>query len=70
MTREEIAANLKAARLAAGVTQRKLGIALGYEMFTAQPMINKWESGHQPIPIHQVRKIAEILKIPIDQLVP
>ena len=70
MTRQEIAANLKAERLAAGMTQRKLGVALSYDITHAQTQVSAWESGTRTIPRDKLREIARILKIPVEQLIP
>lgn len=60
---------LRAARIAAKLSQKALGEALGYGD-TAQAIVSRWEMGDRKIPQHKLRRIAEILKIPIDSLIP
>lgn len=66
MTGEE----LKAFRLKKGVTQQALGEALGYQGESAQITVLRWERGTRPIPIKHFRKLARLLDIPVDKLVP
>lgn len=66
MTGEE----LKAFRLKKGITQQALGEALGYQGKSALVTVQRWEYDTRPIPIKHFRKLAKLLDIPIDKLVP
>lgn len=56
---------LKEARLAAGLSQKKLGIAAGIDEFVASTRINRYEKGVHEADIHTAQKLAETLKIPL-----
>lgn len=59
---------LKHARLAAGLSQEKLGLLAGLDEFTASARMNQYErSVHQPDYSFAVR-IAVVLKIPVSYL--
>lgn len=57
-------------RKAAGFTQEKLGLALGYSEASAERVVQLWEHDKQPIPIKHFRKLAELLRIPLEKLIP
>lgn len=60
---------LKRAREAAGLTQKALGVALGYPEATAQRFISNWETGYRPIPRKHIKTLAALLNIdPLDLL--
>lgn len=61
---------LKEARLARHLTQKKLGLLLGYPENTAERIVQHWEYGTHPIPLKHFRKLSEILEIPIDKFIP
>jgi transcriptional regulator with XRE-family HTH domain len=55
---------LKQARLAAGISQERLGIEAGIEPASASARMNQYESGkHAPNPT-TVQQIAEVLDLP------
>ena len=54
---------IRAAREAAGLTQKQLGEAAGLESITAQPFVASWEAGTRPIPRGKIRLVAEALGI-------
>ncbi len=55
----------KEARKAKGLTQEKLGIAIGLDEFVASTRINRYEKGiHQP-DFQTLSRIAEVLEIPV-----
>jgi transcriptional regulator with XRE-family HTH domain len=59
-----VAARLKAARLKAGISQERLGVAAGIDEMTASARMNQYERAvHLPKP-DIVARIAEVLKIP------
>ena len=52
------------------LTQRKLGELMGYEGRTAETVVQNWEYGKQPVPITKLRRLAEILEVNLDELIP
>ena len=57
-------ARLKQARLAAGLSQKMLGIEAGIDEFVASARINRYEWGvHRP-DLLTVRKLAQVLGVP------
>lgn len=62
--------HIRASRKAAGLTQRQLGEACGYEGRSAERVVQLWESGSQPVPIERLRRLAAALNIPLDSLIP
>lgn len=61
---------IRAARIKQGYTQQSLGEALGYEGTSADSTVRRWEAGSRPVPLEKIRKLAEVLQIPIDSLIP
>ena len=58
---------LKRARKAAGLTQKALGVALGYPEETVQRFVSNWETEYRPVPRKHYKKICELLHIdPLD----
>lgn len=56
---------LKQARLASGLSQKRLGIAAGIDEFVASARINRYEKGvHEP-GTEIVQKLAEVLRVPL-----
>ena len=56
---------LKQARLAAGLSQKMLGIEAGIDEFVASTRINRYELGvHRP-DLLTVRKLAKVLDVPV-----
>ena len=60
---------IRAARVAAGLTQKQLGEAAGYIDTTAQPFVASWEAGTRPIPRDKIRLVAEALHIEPAELI-
>lgn len=56
---------LKQARIAAGMSQKKLGIAAGIDEFAASPRINQYETGKHTPDYLTLNKIARVLAVPI-----
>ena len=54
---------IRAAREAAGLTQKQLGEAAGLESSTAQPFVASWEAGTRPIPRDKIKLVAEALGV-------
>lgn len=59
-----IARRLKEARLAAGLSQERLGVMAGIDEFSASARMNQYERGvHLPNP-QLISKIADLLSVP------
>lgn len=65
MVKTPICKRLKEARLAAGLSQKKLGIAAGMDDLSASGRMNHYELGrHQP-DYETLKRIAKVLKLPV-----
>jgi transcriptional regulator with XRE-family HTH domain len=65
MAESPICKRLKEARIAAGISQKKLGIAAGMDEFSASSRMNHYELGrHQP-DFETLKRIAKVLKLPV-----
>jgi len=64
------AEKLRTLRLAAGLTQLKLGMACGYAKSSADRIVRHWESGTEYPPIDRLRLLAAALKVPLDAIIP
>lgn len=62
---EQWGARLKQARLAAGLSQKMLGIEAGIDAFVASTRINRYELGIHKPDLLTVRKLAKVLKVPV-----
>ena len=60
-----LAKRLKEARLAAGLSQKSLGIAAGIDEFSASPRMNQYETGKHIPDYSTLSKIAKVLKVPV-----
>lgn len=65
-----IGEKIRAARVAGKMTQKQLGIAIGFEEKSAERMIQKWEYGTQRPSIDYLRPLANALGVSLDYLVP
>ena len=61
---------IKKARQEAGMTQKQVGVACGYEEKSAESFARQWERGTRPVPIDKLRALSQVLNIPLDQLIP
>ena len=61
---------IKECRLAAGLTQKQLGLMCGYEESSADRVVQLWEHDKQPVPLNKLRILARSLDIPLDSLIP
>ena len=61
---------IKKVRQEAGMTQKQVGLACGYEEKSAERTARHWESGTTPVPIEKLRPLSQVLNIPLDQLLP
>ncbi|CAM4450175.1 MAG: hypothetical protein LEGION0403_FIIPPAGN_02276 [Legionella sp.] len=64
MTDSPLPKRLKEARVAAGISQKKLGIAAGIDEFSANPRINQYESGKHSPDFCTLKRIAAVLSVP------
>lgn len=56
---------MKQARLASGLSQKRLGVAAGIDEFVASTRINRYEKGvHEPN-TEIVQKLSEVLRVPL-----
>ncbi len=63
-----ISRRLREARLAAGLSQKQLGIAAGIDEFSASPRINQYERGKHVPDFFIAEKLATVLNIPTPYL--
>lgn len=62
--RSPIYKRLKEARLEAGISQKRLGIAAGVDEFVASARMNQYETGKHSPDYTMVQRIAKVLKMP------
>lgn len=55
-------------RIAAGPTQKEVGLALEYDEKNAQSYVAFWETGKRPVPKKKMLQLSELLKIPLVDL--
>lgn len=58
-----VAKRLKEARLAAGLSQKKLGIAAGIDEFSASARLNQYETGRHIPDFLTLKNIAKVLNV-------
>lgn len=61
---------IKKYRTTAGLTQRQLGEACGYEGRSGEVTVQHWEHNRQEPPISKLRLLAQALHITLEQLIP
>lgn len=61
---------IRAARVAAKMTQKQLGIAVGFSESSAERRVQKWEYNTSMPTIDQLRPLANALNVSLDYLVP
>lgn len=59
-----ITKRLLEARLASGLSQKKLGIAAGIDEFSASPRINQYERGVHVPDYATVERLASVMNVP------
>lgn len=59
---------LKAARLAAGLSQKSLGISAGIDEFVASTRINRYELGIHEADLGTAKRLADALGVPLAYL--
>jgi len=65
MANSPIQKRLKEARLAAKLSQKKLGIAAGMDEFSASARMNHYEKGRHTPDYSMLKSIASVLKLPV-----
>ncbi len=63
-----ISKRLREARLAAGLSQKQLGIKAGIDEFSASPRINQYERGKHVPDFSTAERLAAVLKVPTPYL--
>lgn len=61
---------IREARRNLKLTQKQLGLKMGYTEKTAEPTIQHWEAGRHPVPLEQLKPLSKVLKVTVDQLLP
>jgi transcriptional regulator with XRE-family HTH domain len=61
---------LRQARINKRLTQQKLGEMLGYKGRTGESLVQHWEADRREIPLKHIRKLSEILEIPLERFIP
>ncbi|HAT1658811.1 TPA: helix-turn-helix transcriptional regulator [Legionella pneumophila] len=64
MAESPLPKRLKEARLAAGLSQRQLGITAGIDEFSASPRINQYETGKHTPDFTTLKQLAKVLSVP------
>lgn len=59
-----ISKRLREARVAAGISQKRLGIEAGIDEFSASPRINQYERGKHVPDFATVERFASVLGVP------
>lgn len=65
MSNSPVCKRLKEARLAAKLSQKKLGIAAGIDEFSASARMNHYEKGRHEPDFPMLKRIAKVLKLPV-----
>jgi len=63
--REIFCKRLRDARLACGLSQRKLGVLAGIDEFVASARINRYELGIHEVDIQTAHHLASVLNVPL-----
>lgn len=61
---------IRASREAAGYTQREVGELCGYSGPQMQVLVAQWESGRRPVPMNKIKRLAQVLRIAPEKLLP
>ena len=67
LVKTPIPRRLKEARLIAGISQKKLGIAVDTKKFSASARINQYEQGKYIPNFLTLKRIAKVLSVPVAQ---
>ena len=61
---------IKTARIAAGLTQKQLGLACGLVGRSGEVTVQHWEHDRREPALCEIRPLATALKVSIDYLIP
>ena len=61
---------IRSYRMNAGLTQKQLGMACGYDESSSDAQVRHWESGRSYPPLEKLRVLAKALNVPVDKLIP
>lgn len=64
-----LAARLKSARQALGLSQAAVGVRMGIPEETASARVNRWEKAVHPTSLENAEQLAEVLGVPMPALV-
>ncbi len=64
-----LAARMKAARKALGMSQAVLGVSMGFSEDTSSARVNRWELGINKTSLEHAEQLAEVLRVPFPALV-
>lgn len=70
MTNEQYGKLIKDLRKTAGLTQKELGLACGYDESNASRNVRSWESGEMLPTLRRVRALAHALHCSLETLIP
>ncbi|MDX1901854.1 MAG: helix-turn-helix transcriptional regulator [Gammaproteobacteria bacterium] len=65
MSKSPLCKRLQEARLAAGLSQKQLGIVAGMDQFSASARMNHYEKGRHTPDYSMLERIAKVLKLPV-----
>lgn len=65
MSKSPVAKRLKESRLAAGLSQKSLGIAAGIDEFSTSARMNQYETNKHTPDYLKLKRIAIVLKLPV-----
>lgn len=60
---------IRARRIERMLSQQKLGELMGYSGNCAQVTIATWEAGKYKVPRKKIKKLSELLDIPVEKLI-
>lgn len=66
----EYGERLKKIRVQAGLTQKEVGEACGYDGRSAESTVQHWERGRSYPPLDKLRALAKALDVSLDMLIP
>lgn len=70
MSDSEYGELLKQLRKSAGLTQKELGMACGYDEASADANVRLWETGKTLPTLRRIRSLANALNVNLDKLIP
>lgn len=70
MTNEEYGELLRSIRKTAGLTQKEVGMACGYDEINADRMVRGWEAGKSLPTLMRLRALAKALHCSLDKIIP